>query len=73
MFDETRVYFCCAKVCGLLNDFLAIFSANRVVEVVWTSIRGGGDCHDQEESFNVTGIGRYKALHNEKVHGDTVY
>ena len=41
MFDETRVYFCCAKVCGLLNDFLAIFSANRVVEVVWTSIRGG--------------------------------
>ena len=49
MFDETRVYFCCAKVCGLLNDFLAIFSANRVVEVVWTSIRWGGDCHDQEE------------------------
>ena len=32
-----------------------------------------GDCHDQEESLDVTGTGRYKALHNEKVHGGTVY
>ena len=30
-------------------------------------------CETGSESLYVTGAGRYKALHNEKVHGGTVY